>query len=100
LRYAEREFLKTLREIGEFGLIPQIREWMTVKDPSLIKTIGEDVAVIDMGREALLITTDILIEDIHFERSWTDPYRLGKKVEHPSHMHWKTPPSKGWVLRD
>jgi thiamine-monophosphate kinase len=70
----------TLREIGEFGLITQIREWMTAKDPSLIKTIGEDVAVIDMGREALLITTDILIEDIHFERSWTDPYRLGKKA--------------------
>lgn len=70
----------TLREIGEFGLIAQIREWMTAKDPSLIKAIGEDVAVIDMGREALLITTDILIEDIHFERSWTDPYRLGKKA--------------------
>ncbi|OGP72775.1 MAG: thiamine-phosphate kinase [Deltaproteobacteria bacterium RBG_16_50_11] len=70
----------TLREIGEFGLITQIREWMTAKDPSLIKAIGEDVAVIDMGREALLITTDILIEDIHFERSWTDPYRLGKKA--------------------
>jgi thiamine-monophosphate kinase len=80
LRYAEREFLMTLREIGEFGLIPQIREWMTAKAPSLIRTIGEDVAVIDMGREALLITTDILIEDIHFERSWTDPYRLGKKA--------------------
>ena len=72
--------MKTLRDIGEFGLISQIREWMTVKDPSLIKEIGEDVAVIDMGREALLITTDILIEDIHFERSWTDAYRLGKKA--------------------
>jgi thiamine-monophosphate kinase len=72
--------MKTLRDIGEFGLITQIRAWMTAKDPSLIKTIGEDVAVIDKGREALLITTDILIEDIHFERSWTDPYRLGKKA--------------------
>jgi len=80
MRYAKREFLMTLRDIGEFGLITQIREWMTAKAPSLIKAIGEDVAVIDMGREALLITTDILIEDIHFERSWTDPYRLGKKA--------------------
>ena len=75
-----REFLMTLRDIGEFGLITRIQEWMTAKDPSLIKAIGEDVAVIDMGREALLITTDILIEDIHFERPWTDPFRLGKKA--------------------
>jgi thiamine-monophosphate kinase len=69
-----------LKDIGEFGLISQIQEWMTAKNPSLIKAIGEDVAVIDMGREALLITTDLLIEDIHFERSWTDPFRLGKKA--------------------
>jgi thiamine-monophosphate kinase len=33
-----------------------------------------------MGNKALLITTDILIEGIHFERSWIDPYRLGKKA--------------------
>jgi thiamine-monophosphate kinase len=42
--------------------------------------MGDDVAVIEMGKKALLLTTDILIEDIHFERSWTDPYRLGKKA--------------------
>jgi thiamine-monophosphate kinase len=46
----------------------------------VVRGIGDDVAVIDIGKKALLVTTDILIEDIHFERSWTDPYRLGKKA--------------------
>jgi thiamine-monophosphate kinase len=69
-----------LREIGEFGLIDRIREWMAVSDPALIRGIGDDVAVIDSGDKVLLITTDILIEDIHFKRSWIDPYRLGRKA--------------------
>lgn len=69
-----------LRKIGEFGLINRIRNWMPPSHPGLMKGIGDDVAVIEMGKKALLVTTDILIEDIHFERSWTDPYRLGKKV--------------------
>jgi len=68
-----------LREIGEFGLIARIRKWMAASDPYLIQGIGDDVAVIEMGSKALLVTTDILIEGIHFDRAWIDPYRLGKK---------------------
>jgi thiamine-monophosphate kinase len=72
--------MMNLKEIGEFGLIDRIREWMAVSDPALIRGIGDDVAVIDSGGKVLLITTDILIEDIHFKRSWIDPYRLGRKA--------------------
>lgn len=68
-----------LQEIGEFGLINRIRKWITSSDPALIQGIGDDVAVIEMGKKALLVTTDILIEDIHFDRSWTDPHSLGRK---------------------
>jgi thiamine-monophosphate kinase len=68
-----------LREIGEFGLIHRIRRWVPSSDPTLVQGIGDDVAVIDTGRTALLATTDILIEDIHFDLSWTDPYALGRK---------------------
>jgi thiamine-monophosphate kinase len=69
-----------LREIGEFGLINQIRKWITSSDPALIQGIGDDVAVIEMESKVLLVTTDILIEDIHFNRSWIDPYSLGSKA--------------------
>lgn len=69
-----------LRNIGEFGLIDRIRKWMTASDPALLQGIGDDVAVIEMRDKVLLVTTDILIEGIHFKRSWIDPYRLGKKA--------------------
>ena len=72
--------MKTLHEIGEFGLINRIRKWSPASHGDVVRGIGDDVAVIDIGKKALLVTTDILIEDIHFERSWTDPYCLGKKA--------------------
>ena len=68
-----------LREIGEFGFINRIKKWMVASDPDLVQGIGDDVAVIEMRGKTLLVTTDILIEGIHFDRSWIDPYRLGKK---------------------
>jgi thiamine-monophosphate kinase len=74
------EDVMDLRQIGEFGLIHRIRKWITSSDPALVQGIGDDVAVIEMGAKALLVTTDILIEGIHFDRSWIDPYPLGKKA--------------------
>jgi thiamine-monophosphate kinase len=68
-----------LRGIGEFGLIHRIRKWINSSDPALIQGIGDDVAVIEMGTKVLLVTTDILIEGIHFDLSWTNPYPLGRK---------------------
>lgn len=68
-----------LREIGEFGLIRRIRKWIKSSDPALIQGMGDDVAVIEMGTKVLLITTDILIEGIHFDLSWMAPYPLGRK---------------------
>jgi thiamine-monophosphate kinase len=74
---------KVLQEIGEFGLIHRIRKGITSSDPALVQGVGDDVAVLGMGgmgTKALLVTTDILIEDIHFDLSWTDPYQLGRKA--------------------
>ena len=68
-----------LRQIGEFGLLRRVRQWMAVSRQDLIQGIGDDVAVIESGSKVLLATTDLLIEGVHFERSWIDPYRLGKK---------------------
>ncbi|NWG01682.1 MAG: thiamine-phosphate kinase [Syntrophaceae bacterium] len=68
-----------LRRIGEFGLIHRIRKWTDASGPDLIQGIGDDVAVVEMGSKALLVTTDILIEGIHFHPSWMDPYSLGRK---------------------
>ena len=69
-----------LGEIGEFGLINRIRKWTSTSNPGLLKGIGDDVAVIEAGKKVWLVTTDLLIEDIHFERRWADPFHLGGKA--------------------
>jgi thiamine-monophosphate kinase len=69
-----------LREIGEFGLINRIRKWTSTSNPALLKGIGDDVAVIETGKKLWLVTTDLLIEDIHFELIWIDPFHLGRKA--------------------
>ena len=79
LRVTDTHHVSSLGKIGEFGLINRIRKWASSAAPALVQGIGDDVAVMEMGCKTLLATTDILIEGIHFERSWMDPYRLGKK---------------------
>ena len=68
-----------LREIGEFGLIGRISS--RVADGSGVRIgIGDDAAATEPtpGRW-LLVTSDMLLEGIHFDLSFTDPYRLGRK---------------------
>jgi len=69
-----------LQEIGEFGLINRIRKWTSTSNPALLKGIGDDVAVIETGKKVWLVTTDLLIEDIHFDLTWVDPFHLGRKA--------------------
>ena len=69
-----------LSTLGEFGLIGRIRKWTKSSSPKVVQGIGDDVAVMDMGDRVLLATTDILIEGIHFEQAWMDPFHLGKKA--------------------
>jgi thiamine-monophosphate kinase len=69
-----------LRELGEFGLIGRIRMWTKSSHPKVIQGIGDDVAVMETGNRLLLVTTDMLIEGIHFERTWMDPFHLAKKA--------------------
>jgi len=69
-----------LKKVGEFPLIDIISKQTAASHPSVIKGIGDDAAVIAEGRDkCLLVTTDILREEIHFKRSFTTPFLLGKK---------------------
>ncbi len=74
-RSSTRDSLKT---IGEFGLIRQLqRQWPT-SSPSIITGIGDDAAILKIPPgQQLLISTDVLIEDIHFDLSYQTPKDLG-----------------------
>jgi thiamine-monophosphate kinase len=68
-----------LATLGEFGLISRIASGVRANN-GVITGIGDDAAVtvISAGMQ-LLTSTDMLLEDVHFRRSWHDPYRLGRK---------------------
>lgn len=78
---------KLIREIGEFGLIERIKKQLAkgYKLPksyrSIVVGIGDDAAVVETEPDKLLVaTTDILIEDIHFDLKTSPPYDLGWKL--------------------
>jgi len=73
---------KDLQELGEFGLIDQITRNFKSVQPSTVKGVGDDAAVIAVPEkeEALLLTTDLLIEGIHFDLTYVPLRHLGYKA--------------------
>lgn len=68
-----------LSDLGEFGLIDHIsKNFETIHDSS-VKGIGDDCAVLDWGKTYGLVTTDMLIEGVHFDLSFTPLKHLGYK---------------------
>jgi len=67
-------------EIGEFGFINRIDQLNTIKNKNIIKGIGDDAAVINNANEVTLISTDILIENVHFDITYTNFHYLGYKA--------------------
>lgn len=68
-----------LRELGEFGLIERIRR-ATPKGRGVRIGIGDDAAWLECRGRSFLITSDLLIEGIHFNLKWTSLYGLGYKT--------------------
>ena len=69
----------SLAELGEFGLINHITQYFTVKNTSTKYAIGDDAAVINNKGETL-VTTDLLIEGVHFDLSYMPLKHLGYKA--------------------
>ena len=72
--------MKLLKDIGEFGLIKRIAKAEKISDKDVIAGIGDDAAVLKYKKNLyLLLTTDILIEDVHFNQKAT-PFQIGWKA--------------------
>ena len=72
--------METLESLGEFGLIDRIKGKTEIKHPESIKGIGDDAAVIDLGGKYGLLATDLLMEGVHFDLSYTPLKHLGYKA--------------------
>jgi thiamine-monophosphate kinase len=65
--------------LGEFGLIEHLTRNIELKNASTIVGVGDDAAVIDHFGKQTVITTDLLIEGVHFDLSYTPLKHLGYK---------------------
>ncbi|MCR5821055.1 MAG: thiamine-phosphate kinase [Bacteroidaceae bacterium] len=70
-----------IAELGEFGLIRHLTENIEIKNRETLKGVGDDCAVMDYGGERLnLITTDLLLEGVHFDLQYVPLKHLGYKA--------------------
>src|SRR5690606_35973327 len=70
----------SLSELGEFGLIEHLTKNFNITHSSTIKGVGDDAAVVDFGNEKAVITTDFLVEGVHFDLSYMPLKHLGYKA--------------------
>ena len=69
-----------LSSLGEFGLIESIRKMTSRKSSSVLIGVGDDAAALKFSSSSILLaTTDMLLEGIHFDLTYTDFYSLGWK---------------------
>jgi len=71
---------KEIKELGEFGLIKNLTESLQNKVPSTIFGVGDDAAVLGEGSKKTLVSTDMLIEGVHFDLSFHPLKHLGYKA--------------------
>jgi thiamine-monophosphate kinase len=69
-----------LSQLGEFGLINHLTKNFDVKQPSTLKGIGDDAAVLHFPTKKIVVSTDLLIEGVHFDLSYMPLRHLGYKA--------------------
>ncbi len=69
-----------ISELGEFGLIDRLTKNIKLKNKGSLAGVGDDAAVIDNRKRLTLVSTDLLVEGIHFDMSYTPLRHLGYKA--------------------
>jgi len=69
-----------IASLGEFGLIRHLTENIQIKNASTRKGIGDDAAVLEYKDKQVLVTTDLLLEGIHFDLTYVPLKHLGYKA--------------------
>lgn len=69
-----------LSDLGEFGLIDHLTKNFKINHKSTVKSIGDDAAVLDFKDKKIVVTTDLLVEGVHFDLSYMPLKHLGYKA--------------------
>ncbi|CCG54571.1 Thiamine-phosphate kinase [Flavobacterium indicum GPTSA100-9 = DSM 17447] len=70
----------SLASLGEFKLIEHLTKHFTISQESTIKGIGDDAAVLDFKEKKVVVSTDLLVEGVHFDLSYMPLKHLGYKA--------------------
>lgn len=68
-----------IAKLGEFGLIEKLTQDLKTHNPSTLKGVGDDCAVLHYEGKETLVTTDMLMEGVHFDLTYIDMEHLGYK---------------------
>ena len=68
-----------ISKLGEFGLIHHLTDNIKIKNESTLKGVGDDCAVLHYPDSEVLVTTDMLMEGVHFDLTYIDLLHLGYK---------------------
>ncbi|MBM3405386.1 MAG: thiamine-phosphate kinase [Bacteroidetes bacterium] len=69
-----------LTELGEFGLIEHLTKGLKNRHASTVKGVGDDAAVLDYQDKMVLVSTDLLVEGVHFDLTYMPLKHLGYKA--------------------
>jgi thiamine-monophosphate kinase len=69
-----------LSDLGEFGLIDHLTKNFKINQKSTLKGIGDDAAVLEFTNKKIVVSTDLLIEGVHFDLSYVPLKHLGYKA--------------------
>ena len=69
-----------ISKLGEFGLIHHLTDNIKIKNESTVKGVGDDCAVLHYPDSEVLVTTDMLMEGVHFDLTYIDLQHLGYKT--------------------
>jgi len=75
----DKKKITPLSNLGEFGLIDHLTKGFKIHQTTTVKGVGDDAAVVDYKGKKMLITTDLLVEGIHFNLVYTPLKHLGYK---------------------
>jgi thiamine-monophosphate kinase len=69
-----------LSDLGEFALIDHLTKNFKIKQSSTVKGIGDDAAILNFKDNKIVVTTDLLVEGVHFDLSYVPLKHLGYKA--------------------
>jgi thiamine-monophosphate kinase len=70
----------SIAQLGEFGLIDHLTKRFEVNQASTLKAIGDDAAVLDFAAKKVVVSTDLLVEGVHFDLAYMPLRHLGYKA--------------------